>query len=157
MKKIILILIILIAGFVVYTKSKDGSLDLGSLGGTTEEGGVSYTSKGKLKDVSGGTAEGLVQTGFNDEPGLGASGKFDLLATFEGLKPLAVGENYEGFLLDATGRYISTGNLVQTSGMYKNLFTSGEDFRDFPTYIVTVEKNDGNPEPGEKVLEGTIK
>ena len=156
MKKIILILIILIAGFVVYTKSKDGSLDLGKIG-TTEEGGITYSSKGNLKDVSGGSASGVVQTGYDDEPGFGAAGKFDLLATFQNLKPLSMGENYEGFLLDATGRYISTGILVQSSGVYKNLFTSGEDFRDFPTYIVTVEKTDGNPEPGEKVLEGTIK
>lgn len=70
------------------------------------------------------------------------------------------GAFYEGWLIDAqTDERISTGHLKSTSGDVRHHlnFETEKDLRAFTAVEITLEKDDGNPEPGAIVAKGVLK
>ncbi len=66
---------------------------------------------------------------------------------------------YEGWLVQEGSDPISTGHLRSPTGDVRhNLrFETMEDLRSYEQVMITLERDDGNPDPGEQVAEGTLK
>jgi hypothetical protein len=110
-----------------------------------------FTHSGTLEDVSGGNSSGDVKAGF-------AEGKYELVATFEGLPEPQGTDFYEGWVVrrgDAMS-VISTGRVDEEEIGYVNLFNSDTDLTDHDFYVLTIEPDDGDPAPAEHILEGVL-
>jgi hypothetical protein len=98
-----------------------------------------------LKDVTEGSASGKASAGFE-------KGEYKLSAEFSGLPELDDGYFYEGWVVRKSGELsvLSTGKVVDN----KNIFVSDKDLTDHNFYVLTLEPDDGNPDPAEHILEG---
>lgn len=104
---------------------------------------------GDLEDVSGGSATGTVTVTYSE-------GSYTLDAEFMGLPALEGDDFYEGWIV-MDGAPMSTGVATMDGENYVNTFTSEEDLTGYDLYILTLEADDGNPDPSEDhILEGNI-
>lgn len=114
-----------------------------------------YEALGQLDDVTDtGDSSGLVSAEYFDD------GVYELLAEFEDLPLLVTGEFFEGWLVKQdTSEFFSTGAVKTASdGNLINTFTGDEDYQTqgYDFYVLTLEPDDGNPDPAAHVLEGTL-
>jgi len=111
-----------------------------------------------LRDVTGGkeidglkfdpSISGVAKAIFSDRG-------YILTASFEGLPEPVDDGFYEGWIVRKSPfKVLSTGEAKNIRGVYINSYTSSEDMLDFKTYVLTLEKDDGNPAPASHVLEG---
>lgn len=104
-----------------------------------------------LEDVSGGNATGYAGAYF-------AEGEYHVFAQFENLPHPEEGYFYEGWVVRKSPlSVLSTGEAVRSLGDYHNTFRSAQDLTDHDFYVLTLEPDDGDPEPAEHILEGTMK
>lgn len=101
-----------------------------------------------LKDVSGGQASGQAKRAFSD-------GKFYHKVEASNLKSLEKGFYYEGWLMNSQDLYISTGRMEADAFSNGQLYyLSSTDKSEYSKVVVTLEPEDGNPEPTQHILEG---
>lgn len=129
---------------------------------TETESEAAYQFEGPLEDVTKGEtvrgintknlAKGTSQASFEN-------GQYNLLATFENLPDPQGTDFYEGWVVRKGLNFnvISTGKAEKVDGVYKNIFTSEEDFSDHLFYVLTLEPDDGDPAPADHIVEGTMK
>lgn len=105
-------------------------------------------SSADLKDVSGGGTSGKAKKAFSD-------GKFYHKVEASGLGSLEKGFYYEGWLMKADGSYISTGR-VETDAFGNGVlyYLASSDKSEYSKVAVTLEPEDGNPQPAKHILEG---
>ncbi len=86
------------------------------------------------------------------------NGQFSLEAVFDSLGTPKGDDFYEGWLVQRDPfKFISTGELQKRSlGQYRNNFTSDIDYRSYDFYVLTLEPNDGDPEPADHIFEGEV-
>lgn len=111
-----------------------------------------------LADVSGlpagqagGPAKGEAAYRFMND-------KYEQMVVAE-LPDLEDGYFYGGWLVrpEPPGQ-ISTGKLFkQADGRYTLFFSDSRNYSDFTRVVITLEPNDGNPEPAQSILEGGFK
>ena len=103
--------------------------------------------KAQLKDVTGGTAEGIATRSFEN-------GEFIHTVLVDLPDPVA-GTFYEGWLVKADDTFFSTGALRIAKGGYLLEFDSSTDYSDYNKVVITLEKkNDKTPE--KHILEGSF-
>lgn len=103
----------------------------------------------ELEDVSGGEASGYAGASYTDG--------YVLYASFDDLPRLEDGYFYEGWIVrNSPLSIVSTGAVKRVLGEFHNSFTSVDDLRDHDFYVLTLEPADGDPEPADHVLEGTL-
>ena len=108
--------------------------------------------EGVLEDVTGGNASGIARSGvFEDD--------YFLSVTFENLPKLDPGYFYEGWVVRKFPfDFISTGELTKSEGEWINMFTSDDaGLIKYTEYVLTLEPDDGDPDPAGHVLEGIMK
>ena len=112
---------------------------------------ISLPYQGTLKDVTGGNASGIAKSGIFE-------GEYYLSVTFENLPELDPGYFYEGWVVRKSPfDFISTGVLTQTDGQWINMYMSSDTgLVGYPDYVLTLEPDDGDPDPAGHVLEGTM-
>lgn len=115
---------------------------------------------GKLVDVTGGKMirghdfssipEGAFQFYLSEDD------VYNLHAKIQNLPDLQNDEFYEGWVVQASPfKFTSTGRLVKIDdGTFENSFNSPIDYSNYKMYILTLEPNDGNPEPADHIVEG---
>ncbi len=125
---------------------------------TTKE--IEYTYEGELVDVTegvtllevntAGASSGKARAAFNE--------KYHLIAEFKNLPDPNGTDFYEGWIVRQAPDLdvISTGKAVKENGVYVNVYKSDEDLLDHDFYVLTLEPDDGNPDPAEHILEGTL-
>ncbi|PIQ78601.1 hypothetical protein COV82_00355 [Candidatus Peregrinibacteria bacterium CG11_big_fil_rev_8_21_14_0_20_46_8] len=112
---------------------------------------MQYMYAGKLKDVSGGNAEGMAQATFEN-------GEYKLLATFDNLPALDSGFFYEGWVVRKSPfHFVSTGRVDRINGVYTNVYSSADDLTDHTMYVLTLEPDDDDPAPADHIVEGNMK
>lgn len=128
---------------------------------TQENQGIAFEYKGELFDVTKwevvtwidtkNLATGIAQSTFEN-------GNYTLLVDFDNLPDPTGTDFYEWWIVRKGIRFsvISTGKLQKIDGKYQNNFGSWEDLTDHDFYVLTIEPDDGNPEPAEHILEGTM-
>ncbi len=86
-----------------------------------------------------------------------ASNSSELIASLSGLDDPQEGYFYEGWLtsINPPG-FISTGEVTKIKGAYVNTFSKAQDFSQYTQYVLTIEPDDGDPEPADHVLEGNF-
>lgn len=103
----------------------------------------------ELTDVSGGTATGTAGAYFEEG--------YTMFAEFKDLPHPEEGFFYEGWVVRQDPlSVISTGEATRSLGDYSNTFTSEIDLTDHDFYVLTLEPDDGNPDPADHILEGTM-
>lgn len=128
-------------------------------------GDTTQTFSAELKDVTGGEASGEANSEFSAE-------KYTHSVVAKYLPALEDGYFYEGWLVQlepldviSTGKMIpdpstdSIGSPQASSGQEGNFALSLETQDDLTSYtrvVITLEPDDGDPEPAEHVLEGTL-
>ena len=101
-----------------------------------------------LNDIVDTGARGEVKTAFSD-------GKFYCKMTAAGLKAVEKGYYYEGWLKNEDD--LSIGRMeVNLFGEGVLYYTASIDRSDYGKVVLTLEPEDGNEEPGEKILEGNF-
>ena len=173
---VVIAILIIGGGYVLYTKDRaENSQELSKIGDTVaedghedvmerdgdtvaedghEEGiviGDDFNIRGIVSDVSGGEATGDVKARF-------AKNAYMLIATFEGLTDPEGTDFYEGWVVrrgDDTN-VVSTGKVKEEEIGYVNVFISPNDLSDHDFYVLTLEPDDGDPEPAKHILEGVI-
>lgn len=114
-----------------------------------------YEANGTLEDVSSSGSIGQAEATYYDD------GTFELIAEFQNLAPTSNGDFYEGWLVNqATKDFFSTG-MVQSNpsqGTF-NEYTSNVDHVSdgYDFYVLTLEPDDGDPEPAKHIVEGKLK
>jgi anti-sigma-K factor RskA len=104
---------------------------------------------GKLKDVTGGKASGNVSVVFRNS--------YKLKASFDDLPQLDEDYFYEGWVIRKSPlSVISTGRAEIIEDKWVNEFASVDDLTDHAEYVLTLEPDDGDPEPAEHLLEGEM-
>lgn len=157
MKKIIIILIIVIAGYLIFFSDTNMITNTGDSNDLTV--GIDFQMEAKLRDISGGRASGVAMAGYDTDAGFGANGKYDVVAKFSDLPELQDGYFYEGWLFNtADQNYVSTGRATNLpDGSFQNAFSSATNYSTYDTYILTLESENGGSEPEEYILEGKFK
>lgn len=165
-KNIIIILILVVAGFFIFTNlNKPENSDTTTVDTSTTEP-LSETQKrqmrtvteeANLEDVTTGPILGFdtkqEATG-NVEVSL-LDGEYTVVATLNDLPELTDGFFYEGWLVGDS--VVSTGEAVlQEDGSYINTYTTNNDLTSFTRYVLTLEPRDDDPAPADHVLDGTI-
>jgi len=86
------------------------------------------------------------------------NGEFSLFASFHDLSEPREDDFYEGWLVQRDPfKFISTGELIKKdNGDYHNIFTSDVDYSSYDFYVLTLEPNDGNPDPADHIIEGVV-
>ena len=79
---------------------------------------------------------------------------FYLKLSVEGMQGVEKGYFYEGWLVKPEGEEISVGRVAVEGERGELYYFSKADRSDYRQVRVTLEAEDGNPEPGEVVLEG---
>lgn len=101
-----------------------------------------------LSDVIGTNADGKTETAFSD-------GKFYCKITASGLKTAEKGYYYEGWLKNDEN--LSIGRMeVNLFGEGSLYYAASIDRSDYDQVMITLEPEDGNEEPAEKILEGNF-
>lgn len=100
-----------------------------------------------LQDVLKGSSFGTAYRVYKD-------GKFYHKAVLKDLPYPEKGFFYEGWLVDPSGNYFSTGRVLpeETQGLL--YYQSPEDKTGFTQVVITLEAEDSNPAPDKHVLEG---
>ena len=126
-----------------------------------EEDSMMFQFSGVLYDVTKGKtvtgvntkgrATGMAHAKFED-------GTYNLLVTFENLPDPQGTDFYEGWIVRRGVRFhvISSSKAEKINGVYQNSFQSDQDLTDHDFYVLTIEPDDGNPDPAEHILEGTM-
>jgi len=110
-----------------------------------------YTYSGLIKDVVGGKASGLAEAKYEDSI-------YSLYVNFANLLEPVNGDFYEGWLVRKDPfDYISTGKVEKIGGIYSNLYKSKKNLVDYNIYVLTLEPDDGDPDPAKHILEGALK
>ncbi|MFC1711083.1 anti-sigma factor [Patescibacteria group bacterium] len=100
-----------------------------------------------LMDSSAGGASGEAKRAFSD-------GKFYFKLTASGLSSVEKGYYYESWL-EKDEKNISTGRVeVDSMGNGELYYTVSVDRSEYPKVFVSIEPEDGNPAPADKILEG---
>lgn len=104
-----------------------------------------------LADVTGGDSYGLAHATLK-------TGSFTLIAQM-GLPDPASEYYYEGWLVRRGGSLavLSLGRAKKIENGYAMVYLTNTDLSDHDFFVVTLESDDGNPAPGEHILEGIIK
>lgn len=112
---------------------------------------ITLPYQGTLNDVTGGNASGIAKSGIFE-------GEYFLSVTFENLPDLDPGYFYEGWVVRKLPfDFISTGVLTRTNGQWVNMYMSLDTgLLGYPDYVLTLEPDDGDPDPAGHVLEGTM-
>lgn len=111
---------------------------------------ITFTHSGALADVSGTAASGAVGADV-------ITGVYHLYATFTDLPAPADGSFYEGWVVRREPLSVtSAGKAVIHNNQYVNAYLSRTNLLDHDQYVLTLELSDGNPAPGQHILEGTI-
>ena len=105
-----------------------------------------------LADVTGGDGYGIAHTTFQ-------GGTFTVLAEMGNLPEPASEYFYEAWLVRRDGELavLSLGPAQRIEDDYVVVYLTSTDFSDHDFFILTLESDDGNPAPGEHILEGNIK
>jgi len=104
---------------------------------------------GSLIDITGGNAEGLAKSNFDQN--------YTLSAEFSNLPPLTNGDFYEGWIVRKDPfDFISTGKTTIVDGSQINSYSSDQDLTDYDFYVLTIEPDDNDPSPAKHILEGTM-
>lgn len=109
------------------------------------------------KDMDGHITEGktkaVVKSHYDSDQKL-----FKLYGTFAQMPKLREGFYYEGWLVRREPfSMISTGKVVMIDEELTNVYVSGADLRDYDFFVLTLEHNDGDPDPEIEILEGQFK
>jgi thiol-disulfide isomerase/thioredoxin len=155
---IVLTLALISAGIWMYIKSRQGTgqniareADQ-STNLETEDMKIEgeYEYYGRLSPVDSGSASGEVGYSFSGT-------NFVMLAKFSDLDEPQEGYFYEGWLVKPDdGKLISTGRANSVTSTWVNSFSSNTDYTTYTKYVLTLEPDDGNPDPATHVLEGTL-
>lgn len=108
---------------------------------------------GMLEDVSEGSAFGSASATYGIEEG------YKIIANFEALPNPEGTDFYEGWIVRKGLNFdvLSTGKAEKDlNGNYENTFNSNENLLDHDFYVLTIEPEDGNPDPAGHILEGTL-
>lgn len=121
---------------------------------------INYDYSGNLTDVTGGKTVGSINTE-NKASGIAKANfknnTYSLIANFNDLPDPPGTDFYEGWVVRQNPlNVISTGKAEKNNGQYVNTFTANRDLTDHDFYVLTIEPDNGNPEPAEHVLEGVI-
>lgn len=101
----------------------------------------------ELVDVVGGGVAGHAKRAFSD-------GKFYFKVEVSGLEPVEKGYYYEGWLKNEDG-VVSVGRVeLSQTGQGSLYYTASADRSEYSGVVITLEPEDGNPEPATHVLEG---
>lgn len=96
------------------------------------------------------TANGYALTQF-------AEWKFSLNAELFELSDPIWDDFYEWWLVRRDPfDFISTWVIIKDGDIYRDTFTSSEDYSEYDFYVVTLEPNDGNPAPADHIIEGEV-
>ena len=138
-------------GVIKKTDEGEQALSEEEIGQLREEVDGVLSTGGKtasLNDVADTGARGEAKTAFSD-------GKFYCKMTASSLKAVEKGYYYEGWLKNEDD--LSIGRMkVNLFGEGVLYYTASIDRSDYGKVVLTLEPEDGNEEPGEKVLEGTF-
>lgn len=103
----------------------------------------------ELEDVSGGDAAGYAGAYFNEG--------YRLYVLMTDLPHPEDGFFYEGWVVrESPLSVISTGRADRNLGDYVNSHQSEEDLTDHDLYVLTLEPDDGDPDPAEHIMEGIM-
>lgn len=113
-----------------------------------------------LLDVTNGSVRGIsttsesggfAKTWYNDKG-------FWLHAWFHDIADPIGDDFYEGWLVQQSPfKFISTGELeLKEDGYYHNIFSSDIDYSSYDFYVLTLEPNDGNPDPAAHIFEWDV-
>lgn len=113
-----------------------------------------------LEDVTNGSVRGISTT---DESGGFAKtwyneDGFGLHAWFHDIADPLADDFYEGWLVQQNPfKFISTWELeLKEDGYYHNVFSSDIDYTSYDFYVLTLEPNDGNPDPAAHIFEWNV-
>ncbi len=107
-----------------------------------------FTHQAQLQDVAQGNASGIAKFTLEEDT-------YQLLAEFSDLPSLEPNYFYQGWIVKPSPQsVIDTGRVLQVDGKFINLYTSDTDYTDHTRYVLTLEPEDGNPEPDTHILEG---
>lgn len=105
------------------------------------------TQSSVLKDVRGGQAFGTAYR-------LLSTGSFYHKAVLSSLPALEKGFFLEGWLVNPSGAYFSTGRVIPEGEKGVLYYFAQEDKSAYNTVVITLEPEDGNPAPAKHILEG---
>lgn len=105
-----------------------------------------------LADVTGGDGYGIAHATLK-------TGSFTLIAQMGNLPEPASEYYYEGWVVRREGELavLSLGRAQKTEDGYALVYLTSTDLSDHDFFVVTLESDDGNPAPGEHILEGILK
>lgn len=105
-----------------------------------------------LADVTGGNAYGIAHATFK-------TGSFTLIAQMGNLPDPASKYYYQGWLVRREGSLtvLSLGRVQKTENRFAIVYLTSTDLSAYDFFVVTLEFDDGNPAPGEHILEGILK
>ncbi len=123
------------------------------LRGTCLLGEVVLEFRGELEDTTGGEASGVATAKYSSE-------KYFHEVFTKNLPPLEEGFFYEGWLVKPFPLLdvISSGKLVPEGeeGGFALSLEANENLSKHTRVVITLEPDDGDPDPAEHVLEGTM-
>jgi putative hemolysin len=128
--------------------------------GTCLLGDVTQKFEAELKDVTGATASGTAVAELSADA-------YTHSVSAKNLPALEEGFFYEGWLVQiepldvlSAGKMVPEGDPSTSSGQEKGSFAlaleTPEDLTSYTRVVITLEPDDGDPEPAEHVLEGTL-
>jgi hypothetical protein len=100
-----------------------------------------------LKDVSGGQAYGTAYR-------LNQNGVFYHKAVLKDLPGLEKGYFLEGWLVDPSGSYFSTGRVIPEGTQGVLYYQADKDQSDYNKVVISLEPEDNNPAPAKHLLGG---
>ena len=83
-------------------------------------------------------------------------GEYFQKVMLSGLPPVQKGYYYEAWLSNTDGQLQSIGRVDASSGEGVLYYSAKEDKSSFNSVVISYEAEDGNPEPGEIVLQGSF-
>jgi len=163
---LVIVLIIIFVGLVIWFRSDSEEVEVAEeatpeMIGSTTPSGIQIehvevemipgmVDQIVLSDVSGGSGAGTATRQIED-------GFFRHVA--QGYMPVPrEGYFYEGWLVrQSPFDFFSTGNMVQNESgewVLEWFGEFGQDYADYPGVVITLEPDDGNPDPADHILEG---
>lgn len=110
-----------------------------------------FTHFGSIYNVAGGSAQGIAKARYAD-------GVYELVVLFSGLSEPNEGYFYEGWVVRRGDEMevVSTGRVEEEAPGYLNLYSSDENLLEYDFYMLTLEPDDDDPVPSERILEGML-
>lgn len=104
-----------------------------------------------LADVTGGDGYGIAHATLQ-------AGSYTFIAQMGNLPDPSSEYYYEGWLVRRKGSLavLSLGRVQHVEKGSALVYLTKTDISDYDFFVVTLEPNDGNPSPGEHILEGTL-